>query len=1196
MQIESVRKRPATIVIGGGGGALVLVLGLSIGTACAESLSFIGSCARNPLDYRVGEEMTFAVTLVDQDDANRPVPGRRLVWARKGDDGLVEKGVATSERGPLVVKTRSAKPGFVRLTVNVQDETGANVRDAAKGREVVWAGGAGADVREIPSQPPPSDFDAFWDARLAALRATPAQAKVTPLDSRSDRVAFAKFLVPLGGAAFPAQGLVAWPKDAAPGTLPMEVAFAGYGRVGSTSLDERRALDGGGRILLAFTSQGEDPRETAAYYDNFRTNVCRDFCFRNNNGAPEETDFCWMLLRHARALQWAKTLPQWNGRDLLTRGGSMGGYQALGVAALDPDVSRVSAFIPWCADLAGAAKFGRQGGWAPGWTPALDYLSLASLATRVTCPVALTIGLGDDVCPPAGEMILYRNLRGPKTMTVRQNMGHGSDHGPAVDVFTFAADEGRVVRTISLDGAWRFRKTAGKGAGDWTDVTVPHDWAIAGPFNPDESGWTGKLPWNGAGEYVRTFDLEPATASALTAGVARAYLEFDGVMSRPEVFLNGRRVGAGDYGYLGFALDATAFLSAGTNCLRVTATTMRQRSRFYCGGGLYRSVRLVIRPRDHVVPGSLAITTPDVTAARARVRAAYVSSVHGPQVKEWTVERPRLWDVDDPHLYTLELLGERFRYGIRTATFDPARGFFLNGRRLPLKGVNLHADLGPVGMAFDRDLARRQLRTMRDMGANAIRTAHNCPDPAFLDLCDEMGFVVWDECFDKWEGSAGRLPEEPLEEYVANTLARFVRRDRNHPSVIVWSIGNEIWKEGEKDVWNYGDWGESGMNAARFRRFRAAVRAEDATRPVGIGCNRAARDPMYEELDLTGWNYGGSYRKNHEAFPSKPVVYSESASAVSESGFYGRLPQTKTDYARDTLQVSSYDHCAAPWSDIPDVEFVRMARDAYCAGEFVWTGIDYLGEPTPIANGPTFGIRTNEAATARSSYFGIVDLIGAPKDRFGLYRSHWNSRQETVWICPSQWNVTAPTPVYVYTSGDAAELFLNGRSLGLRRKGEALQPRPAALTNAYYDVCADYRLRWFDVPAEPGTLRAVAYRGGQPLGEATVRTAGEAVALRLRACPYNAPDARTRVLFAEAVDAHGVRVPAAARRVAFTLSGAGEIVAVGNANPRALESFKATAAHPLHDGRCAVYVRRTGAGPLALRATATGLRGAEASL
>lgn len=423
-------------------GALALLLGAAFALAGqAESLSFVGSCTRNPFDYKVGDEMTFEIALVDLDAAKKPVPGRRLVWKRQGDDGRVEQGEATSDR-PLVVKMRTGKPGFVRLTVNVLDAQGRNVRDAKRGGDVVWDGGAGADVWNLASQPIPKDFDAFWDARVAALRAMPVQAQLTPLDSPSGKVCFAKFRVPIEGEDFPAQGLVAWPKAAKDGQLPIEISFDGYG-FHATSLAAERAAEGGGRILLAVTRQGEDPRRDAAYYENIRTNVCRSFCFRNNDGAPEKTDFCRMLLRGARALQWAKTLPQWNGRDILAKGGSMGGYQALGVAALDASVSRVDAFIPWCADLAGAAKFGRLGGWTPEWRPALDYVALSHLATRVTCPVAMQIGLGDYVCPPSGETILYRNLRGPKWLTVKQNMGHGADHGPDVASFTISGPPAR---------------------------------------------------------------------------------------------------------------------------------------------------------------------------------------------------------------------------------------------------------------------------------------------------------------------------------------------------------------------------------------------------------------------------------------------------------------------------------------------------------------------------------------------------------------------------------------------------------------------------------------------------------------------------------------------------------------------------------------------------------------------------------
>ena len=436
------RTKGSNVKTGRRTAGLALLLGAALATSgLAESLSFVGSCTRNPFDYKVSDEMTFAITLVDLDAAKRPVPGRRLVWKRQGDDGRVEQGEATSDR-PLVVKTRSDKPGFVRLTVNVLDADGHRVRDAKRGGDVVWDGGAGADVWNIACQPIPDAFDAFWDARVAALCATPARARLTPLASPSDKVCFAKFRVPLEGDECPAQGLVAWPKGAKDGQLPIEVSFDGYG-FHATSLSAARAAEGDGRILLAVTRQGEDPCRDAAYYENIRTNVCRDFCFRNNDGAPEKTDFCRMLLRGARALQWAKTLPQWNGRDILAKGGSMGGYQALGVAALDASVSRVEAFIPWCADLAGAAKFGRLGGWTPAWSPALDYVALANLATRVTCPVALEIGLGDYVCPPSGETILYRNLRGAKSLTVKQNKGHGADYGPDVASFTISAPPAR---------------------------------------------------------------------------------------------------------------------------------------------------------------------------------------------------------------------------------------------------------------------------------------------------------------------------------------------------------------------------------------------------------------------------------------------------------------------------------------------------------------------------------------------------------------------------------------------------------------------------------------------------------------------------------------------------------------------------------------------------------------------------------
>ena len=746
-----------------------------------------------------------------------------------------------------------------------------------------------------------------------------------------------------------------------------------------------------------------------------------------------------------------------------------------------------------------------------------------------------------------------------------------------------------------LSGEWEFAK----GTGDWSRVSVPHDWAIAGPFEPRSAGWQGKLPWKGDGRYRRSFDLSEGQRRLVGCG-GRAYLEFDGVMASPRVRLNGRDLGGTEYGYMSFTLDATDAVRPADNLLEVECSTRRHSSRWYPGAGLYRDVRLKVVPENHVLPGTMRISCSVADGCRsAMVSVSYVSSTEGGKSYSFEVREPRLWRPGDPFLYELEAEGEWFRYGIRECRLDPDGGFFLNGARLQLKGVNLHSDLGPLGMAYDHDAMKRQLLLMKDMGVNALRTAHNCPCPDLLDLCDEMGVLVWDECFDNWSpGATGRGPNADLGDYVEANLRRFVRRDRNHPCVFAWSIGNELPGYSDKDGWH-----RCGMRRDRFDRFRTAIREEDPTRPVGIAsCHVETIDELpglYEPLDVVGWNYAEKYAPFRLKYPRKCVLYTESASALSEFGYY-ELPVAacKEGYDRVSLRVGSYDHCAAPWSDIPDHEFARMERDRFCGGEFVWTGIDYLGEPTPIANGAAFGISTNEELLARSSYFGAADLCGIPKDRFYLYRSHWNGSGETVHVVPSHWNFGPQCgrsglelPVYVYTSGDSAELFLNGRSLGMRRIGAAPEG-VSGCTNGYYDVCARYRLRWFGVTYEPGELKAVAYRGGKRIGEEVVRTAAPPERLRLFDDPYNAPEAKTRFVRVEAVDGDGIRAPHETARVSFSLSGPGEMLAVCNGNPKGYDSFKDVSSHPLHCGMCVAVVRRVGEGRLVLSASAGGIAGA----
>jgi beta-galactosidase len=622
----------------------------------------------------------------------------------------------------------------------------------------------------------------------------------------------------------------------------------------------------------------------------------------------------------------------------------------------------------------------------------------------------------------------------------------------------------RVVESFNRN--WKFIKGDQEGAempdfddSAWQAVRLPHDWAISGPFNPEENGYAGKLPWRGVGWYRKTFKLNEADRKR------RVYFDFDGVMAFPKVYINGKLAGQWDYGYMSFRVDATPFVKfGGENLIAVQVDTRQQGTRWYPGAGIYRKVTMTVCNPVHIAHWGTYVTTPEVsdTSATIRVRSAIEnhldaeskiavemiildpdgrrvtsdikeSSIPGGDSGEveqsFVISNPQRWDIASPKLYTVKSIvqandrivdAENTTFGLRTFELTANDGFHLNGRRVQLYGVNLHHDQGPLGAAFYTRAMERQLEIMREMGCNAIRTSHNPPAPELLDLCDRMGFVVWDEAFDKWDDKAGRVRgEPPLEEYGEKQIRNFVMRDRNHPCVIVWSIGNEIGNQPSD---------REGKSTERVKFMRDFVLKYDSTRPVGMACHipNTVDEPILDALDFTGWNYGRRYARYREAYPDKPIIYSESASALSTRGFYELpLPNSKTEYSSQ-FQVDSYDLNAASWSDIPDAEFKLMEDDRFVAGEFVWTGFDYLGEPTPFAR------------EAKSSYFGIVDLCGIPKDRFYLYRSHWRPDATTVHILP-HWNwpnrLGQNVPVFVYTNGDSAELFLNGKSLGRRQKG-----------------------------------------------------------------------------------------------------------------------------------------------------------------
>ena len=742
-------------------------------------------------------------------------------------------------------------------------------------------------------------------------------------------------------------------------------------------------------------------------------------------------------------------------------------------------------------------------------------------------------------------------------------------------------------RDLTLTDGWRFSKDAGKS---WTQVRVPHDWAIAGPFDKTaKSGATGKLPWKGKGKYVRELEVSAEDIAEVKKG-GRIYLNFDGVMASPRIKVNGKKAGGWDYGYMGFTLDITDKVKEGKNKLEVSCDTTHHTSRWYPGAGIYRKVVYSVRPQFHAIPGTLRITTPKVGKDSATVKVVYETREFGPTNYTFEVKNPRLWDVDDPYMYTLELPGEKHRYGIRTFKFTADDGFHLNGRRVQLKGVNLHSDLGPIGMAFDRSAMRRQLRIMMDMGVNAIRTSHNPPASELLELCDELGLLVWDECFDKWDDTAGRRPDQDLEEYVIRNLRALVKRDRNHPSVILWSISNEIWewdpKHPMRSSHRWADRRPDGQTKVRNDLFAAAVRLEDDTRPVGCG-NRPYMNEqrildlnLWESLDVVGWNYLGAYDKAHKHNPQKPVVYSESASALSTQGYFtDKVPQSKRDATHGkTPQIDSMDLYKG--IDIPDVEFFRMEKHAYVAGEFVWTGIDYLGEPVPFDD------------KARSSYFGIVDLMGVPKDRFYLYRAHWNDNSDTVHIVP-HWNWENSTnkkrDIFVYTNGDEAELFLNGKSLGRRVKG-GKNPYP----DNYFDSITRYRLIWRNVEFEPGELKAVAYKHNKVVGTKVVRTAKAPVAVKAEQEKLQGIEKdELRWVQFSVCDEAGAPHPLAMNMLEFSITGPGKIVGVGNGDPTGMKSFAEIDSHPLFYGKATAVVRRTGEGEIRLKASSKGLKSAE---
>jgi beta-galactosidase len=664
--------------------------------------------------------------------------------------------------------------------------------------------------------------------------------------------------------------------------------------------------------------------------------------------------------------------------------------------------------------------------------------------------------------------------------------------------------------------------------GGWETVDLPHDWAIKGPFNaPGISGGMGRLPSNGVGWYRKTLTLAAADLSKTL------YLDIDGAQSYAAVWLNGNLVGGWPYGYNSFRLDLTPYAKEGANQLAIRLDNALDSSRWYPGAGIYRNVWLVKVSPVHVRQYGTYVTTPKVSTDSATVNLAVEVENTGNSSQQVdvatsiylidpatgkagsavvakfpaksvsvakaavqainasiTVEKPQLWGPppsQKPNLYvavTTVSAGNatvdtyETRFGIRSVSYDPNKGLLVNGQHVYVKGTCNHHDLGSLGAAFNYRAMERQLQILQEMGSNGLRTSHNPPAPEFLEIADRLGFLVYDEIFDAWNNQkTGNDFHLIFSDWHEPDLRNFIRRDRNHPSVVAWGIGNEIPEQ------------SSSQGATTAQQLKAIVNNEDPTRPVTTAMNSAGSNSgIAGVVDIEGLNYQGegtgtsnnsAFPGFHSAHPNQMIWSSESSSALSTRGTY-IFPVTSARSATvgdgsggnsGSSQVSAYELYATSWGSSPDKVFEMQDRYPYVAGEFVWTGFDYIGEPTPYDS-------------SRSSYFGIVDMAGFKKDRFYLYQAHWRSELAMAHILP-HWTwpdrVGQTTPVHVFTSGDEAELFVNGKSAGRKKKAQFT-----------------YRIRWDDVKYQPGDLRVVAYKNGNQWATDTKKTVGAAAKLNVR--------------------------------------------------------------------------------------------------
>ena len=750
----------------------------------------------------------------------------------------------------------------------------------------------------------------------------------------------------------------------------------------------------------------------------------------------------------------------------------------------------------------------------------------------------------------------------------------------------------------------------------WQNVTIPHDWAIYGPFDMENdiqrtaikqdgqkdaiehTGRTGGLPFVGVGWYRTTFDLPDFSNDK------KVFIQFDGAMSNPEVFINGQKAGQWHNGYNTFFLDISNWVKNKNNSLAVRLDNLTQMSRWYPGAGLYRNVHIITKNKTHIPIWGVHITTPEIQPkfAKVDINTEFVSenienieveteifNPKGEKVAQNKVKSsqytsnntinqqifidfPQLWDIKQPNLYKaitklykngkLEDQTET-TFGIRSIEVKPNDGFYLNGKKIKLKGVCLHHDLGALGSAVNEAAIRRQILLMQDMGANAIRTSHNMPAPEYVKIADEMGMLLAVESFDEWA-----IPKVQngyhlyFKDWAEKDLTNLVKHYRNNPSVIMWFIGNEV--EEQSNI--------EGSRVARF--LQDVIRKYDSTRPISNGMDRPddiLKNNMAATMDLVGFNYRPfKYEEAYKKLPQQLLLGSETVSTISSRDVYKFPVERKAMAKYPDQQTSSYDveHCS--WSNLPEDNFIYDEELPYMIGEFIWTGIDYLGEPTPYyVEWPS-----------HSSYFGAVDLATLPKDRFYLYRSHWNKSEETLHILPHwTWNGREGevTPIFVYTNHPTAEVFINGKSQGKQTKNLSIPLRETENPESQktFERQKRYRLMWLNTKYEPGSVKVVAYNDkGEAVAEKEIHTAGKPYQIKLTADRnYIKADGKDLAyITVEAVDKDGNLCPNVNDLVTFSVKGVGSYRAAANGDPTCTDVFHLPKMH-LFNGKLVVIVQ-----------------------